>query len=58
MLLCAAAAVLRVLCRFIAGLGLDERHRVALVKEAVIRNKHVGNFRCVWGGGWGGFQVG
>lgn len=31
--------------RYIAALGLDDRHKVALVKEAVIRNKHAGNFR-------------
>ena len=31
--------------RYAAALTLDERHKVALVKEAVIRNKHAGNFR-------------
>lgn len=34
-------------CRYAAALKLDDRHRVALVKESVIRNKHAGNFRQV-----------
>jgi hypothetical protein len=31
--------------RYAAALKLDDKHRLALVKESVIRNKHTGNFR-------------
>jgi hypothetical protein len=30
----------------VCGLKLDDKHSLALVKEAVLRNKHVGNYRC------------
>jgi hypothetical protein len=33
-------------CRYACGLKLDDKHSLALVKEAVLRNKHVGNYRC------------
>jgi hypothetical protein len=31
--------------RYACGLKLDDKHSMALVKEAVLRNKHVGNYR-------------
>ncbi|WIA34203.1 hypothetical protein OEZ86_012559 [Tetradesmus obliquus] len=33
------------LYRYVCGLKLDDKHSLALVKEAVLRNKHVGNYR-------------
>eukprot|EP00879_Flechtneria_rotunda_P017296 GHRR01018118.1.p1 GENE.GHRR01018118.1~~GHRR01018118.1.p1 ORF type:complete len:1217 (+),score=567.02 GHRR01018118.1:272-3922(+) len=33
------------LYRYVCALQLDDRHRLALVKEAVVRNKYVGNYR-------------
>jgi hypothetical protein len=38
--------------RYATGLKLDDRHKVALSKEAVIRNKLAGNFRCALCAGW------
>jgi hypothetical protein len=31
--------------RYAAALRLDDRHSLALVKESVVRNKHVGNYQ-------------
>eukprot|EP00775_Hariotina_reticulata_P010067 gene10067-10222_t len=33
------------LYRYAASLRLDDRHSLALVKESVVRNKHVGNYK-------------